>query len=85
MFRVEWTDAAYDDLASAWTSGDSGRRRAINRAVQTLEARLQADPLAVGESRDGDYRVVHERPIGMDVLVDLATRAVTVVRVWDYE
>ena len=84
MFRVEWTDAAYDDLARVWTSGDSGRRRAINRALQTLEARLQANPLAVGESRDGDYRVAHERPVGMDVLVDPEMRAVTVVRVWDY-
>lgn len=50
MFTVEWTDAAYDDLARIWTASDSARRQAINLAVQRLEARLQADPFAIGES-----------------------------------
>jgi hypothetical protein len=76
--------AAYDDLAKVRTGGDSDHRKAVNQAIKAIERDLKRDPLSVGESRAGDNRVVHEWPIGVDVLVDQGRRVVTVLRVWGY-
>ena len=44
MFRVEWIQAALDDVTNLWMQGNSSMRHAITTATHTLEQELQSDP-----------------------------------------
>lgn len=80
-FAVVWKPAAEQELAALWVV--SRRRDAVTAAIDALERRLAADPLAEGESRAGDDRVALEWPVGIDFRVDPVSRVVVVGRVWE--
>ena len=85
MFEIRWSRSADDELARIWTASNSSRRAAITRAVATLEERLAANPITVGESRErSTRRVVQQPPVGIDFHVDESNRVVKVFRLWDY-
>jgi len=57
MFRVEWIQAALDDLTTIWIDADSERRQLINRMSEAIDRELQVDPYRSSESRgDGEDR-----------------------------
>jgi uncharacterized protein YfaQ (DUF2300 family) len=58
MFRVEWIQAALDDVANLWLQGDSTLRQAITAAARVLEQELQTDPFRQSESRQEVERVL---------------------------
>jgi hypothetical protein len=62
---MKWTViyrlAAQDDLAGAWLN--SSDPQAVADAADKIDRILAVNPLDAGESRDGDSRVIFERPL----------------------
>jgi hypothetical protein len=83
MFRVEWIQAAIDELSNLWTHSDSGGRRAITTATHALDQQLAADPFRVSESRGNEDRVLFEYPLGVQE-IDSQKQIVWVLHVWRY-
>jgi hypothetical protein len=79
MFALIWRDAALDELADAWVAADPSTRDEIERVVKGLNRRLGNDPLQVGESRFGGYRVAIEAPVAIVFHVDASDQVVHVV------
>jgi hypothetical protein len=84
MFRVRWEEAALNELASAWTQGDSKSRRAITAAAQLIEQQLQHRPERQGESRDEGKRVLFVPPLGIRFRVDSPQHLVSILHVWSF-
>ena len=78
-FSVRWMPRAEQLLTQMWLS--SRDREAIREACEKLEARLTADPLNAGESREGNYRIVFEEPLAVTFSVWPIDRLVKVVYV----
>lgn len=85
MFEVRWADEALEDLARLWREGDSKFQHSLTLAANSLESRLQTDPLAEGESRTQDERIAFEFPLGIRFIVDQPNSVVRVIYVWSYE
>lgn len=62
-YTVVWDSSAVDELATLWAEAPSFVRGQITRAVDDIEAALQRRPEAVGESRQGNVRLVIALPI----------------------
>ena len=62
-YKVVWKKSAEDRLAEIWLSASD--RNAVSDAAYLIEKRLAANPLNVGESRDGDIRIAFEGPLSM--------------------
>lgn len=56
-------------------------RDAITRTVKQIDAQLGQSPLKVGESREGDYRILCILPLVIAYRVSEDDRLVTVVKV----
>jgi hypothetical protein len=57
VFALIWLDAVLDELAELYVAADPADRARMAAAVEALNARLLADPLAEGESREGNLRI----------------------------
>lgn len=79
-FRVIWQPEAEQELARIWLQ--SRFRARINEAAASIDQALQRDPSVVGESRANDRRVIFNRPLAVEVEVDLARRIALVLAVW---
>jgi hypothetical protein len=84
MYRVEWIQAALDDLTSLWVQADSALRQAITGATHALDQQLQSDPFLHSESRGGDERVAFVYPLGAQIEVDWQRKIVWVLAVWRF-
>jgi plasmid stabilization system protein ParE len=84
MFAVVWTNAALDELADIWVAATPALRDRIEAAVLRLGNQLASDPTAVGESRDGNRRVVFDAPIAIICRVETGSQSVLVTHVWRY-
>lgn len=84
MFRVEWIQAALDDLARIWVPADPGLRQAITTATHTLDQELRKDPYRQSESRGDDERVLFAYPLAAQIEVDLRQRIVWILHVWRF-
>ena len=83
MFTVAWTPAALDDLTTAWTSAEPAVRQQINAAMTLLERHLRANADRLGESREDDgTRVLIVEPLGIEFIVSIPDRMVTVFHAW---
>ncbi|MGC8638609.1 MAG: type II toxin-antitoxin system RelE family toxin [Isosphaeraceae bacterium] len=82
MYRVEWLREAVDELADIWIKADSPFRQEIIRATHALDRELQADPYRQSESREGDVRILFERPLGVLIEVDDRQGIVWILHVW---
>lgn len=58
MFELTWSETALEQLADAYVAAGTEDRERMATAIEALNVRLRADPLAVGESRIGTFRVV---------------------------
>ena len=54
MFRVEWVDAAVEELAAIWLRVDSDERRGVTTAANAIDVALRSDPIRESESRDDE-------------------------------
>jgi plasmid stabilization system protein ParE len=69
-YTVLWRPSAEQHLADIWTS--AADRAAVARAADSIDARLAQNPLAQGESRVGNTRILFVDPLGVyfEVVVD---------------
>jgi len=81
-FRVEWLQAALDELAAIWLQQDRPGREALTQAIHLAEQQLQRAPMEVGESRPGGQRILFMLPLGVLYRVVVQSGDVTVLHVW---
>ncbi|MBX9624058.1 MAG: hypothetical protein K2X82_09640 [Gemmataceae bacterium] len=79
MWALTWKAPALDRMADRYVALDPVRREQMAGAVEQLNARLRSDPLDVGESRAGDYRLAFLPGLQVLFRVDLTARAVEVI------
>ncbi len=56
--RVEWLQAALDELSECWMQADAAGRGAITAATHAIDQKLRVDPYGEGESREDAERDV---------------------------
>jgi plasmid stabilization system protein ParE len=78
-FTVIWSFAALNELAEIWLRASD--RQAITDAAEAIDQLLEADPIVVGESRDGGRRILINPPLVVIFNVSVESGAVVVVRV----
>lgn len=78
-FTVGWTESAEQKLTRLWLSARD--RQAIQEATAEVERVLATQPLAVGESRAGNFRIYFSGPLAVVYSVSVADRMVKVVEV----
>ena len=78
-YAVDFSSRAEDELAQLWVNASD--RNAVTSAADEIERLLASDPLAQGESRGGDKRLIFEQPPAALYRVDAKRRTVTVVTV----
>jgi hypothetical protein len=79
-FTVGYTPEARDLLAEQWLAAVD--REAVKRAADEIDRALAINPMAVGESRVVNIRIILELPLGAYYDVKEADRSVTVWRIW---
>ena len=84
MFALIWLNRALDELADLYVSADLADRARMSSAVEALNARLQSDPLAEGESRDGTHRITFIPLLAVSFRVSETEQLVRVIGVQRY-
>lgn len=84
MYEYRWLDAVLDKLAELYVTADLSERDRMAAGVAAFNARLAADPLDIGESRRGGYRVGFPPLLRVYFHVDQANRRVRVTDVIRY-
>ncbi len=84
MYLVIWKTFLLDRLADFYVSAEVDDRERMAVGVEWLNARLAADPLDVGESRSGGYRVAFPALLMVTFSVDVINRRVRVTDVTRY-
>ena len=80
MFRVEWLDAALDDLSAIWMEATPAERQSVTSACHELDQRLARNPLDESESRPNDLRIAFAPPLTVRIRVDTSHNLVVVLR-----
>lgn len=84
MYEYRWLETTLDELANLYVAADRPERERMAAGVERLNARLAADPLDVGESRGGGYRVAFLPLLMVSFHVDEVNRMVRVTAVSRY-
>lgn len=79
-WMVVWIRSAKLRLAELWIA--AADRAEVTRAADAIDAMLRKDPLNVGESRQGERRVLIEPPLAVYYDVSIPDRRVFVRAVW---
>jgi hypothetical protein len=82
-WRVIWTPAAQQALASYWVKYPKFRNE-LTDVTNRIDELLERDPLACGESRSPNRRIMFEPPYAVSFFVDEAARIVHVFEIWRY-
>ncbi len=69
-WTVLWISSTENDLADLWMSAPD--KAAVTAAANLIDQELAKNPLAVGEGRSGNSRILVEPPLAVeyDVIVD---------------
>jgi hypothetical protein len=81
-YVVYWLPSAEQELTRLWL--EPSTRRKITDATDEIDRLLGNDLGQLGESRDGDLRVMFVDPLGVSFIVDEDQGAVVVVEMWRY-
>jgi hypothetical protein len=79
-YTVTYKPSALAMLADLWNN--AADRNAVAQAANAIDRLLGRDPLGVGESRSGPFRVLFEPPLGVHYRVSEDDRLVEVLKVW---
>lgn len=82
-YRLLWADSTQDDLLQIILRRPD--RAAVVSTLNRLGTTLQREGSAAGESREPNYRVLIEWPLGVKFSVDELDRAVKITDVWTIE
>ncbi len=80
-FTIIWKSSALDRLADLYVASPDAARQRMAGGVEHLNRQLAQDPLDVGESRHGGYRVAFPPLLMVTFFVDESSREVRVVHV----
>ena len=80
-FTIVWKSTVLDRLADFYVASSDAARQRMARGVENLNRRLAQDPLDVGESRHGGYRVAFPPLLMVTFSVDESSRTVRVVHI----
>ena len=83
-YEYRWLETALDKLAALYVDADVAERDRMAAGVERFNARLERDPLDVGESRVGGYRVAFPPLLKVSFHVDVVNRRVRVLDVIRY-
>jgi hypothetical protein len=81
MYTVIWKSLLLDRLAVIYVDAEPDERERMALGVEAFNIRLALDPLDVGESRVGGYRVAFPPLLQVSFHVDEARRRVSVTDV----
>lgn len=81
MFDYRWLETVLDKLAAVYVSLDVPQQNRMAAGVERFNERLAADPLDLGESRGGGYRVAFTPLLMVTFHVNEAARRVRVTDV----
>jgi plasmid stabilization system protein ParE len=81
-WTVIWLPDAEQELADLWLN--SADRAAVTQSSHIIDSLLKQDPETVGESRDGNRRILLVAPLGVIYRVLPDDRRVEVLHVWRY-
>jgi hypothetical protein len=84
VFALIWLNRALDELADIYVAADPADRARMAAAVEALNARLQSDPLAEGESREGSLRITFISTLAVSFHVSDVDQVVRVIGVQRY-
>ncbi len=84
MFEYRWLNSVLDKLAGFYVAANVPERDRMAGGVERFNARLVTEPLEIGESRDGGYRVAFIPLLMVLFHVDVANRQVRVTDVIRY-
>jgi hypothetical protein len=79
VFALIWLDAVLDELADLYVAADLADRTRMATAVEALNARLRADPLVEGKSREGNLRITFVPLLAVTFHVSQSDRVVHVI------
>lgn len=80
-FQITWVPEPEQE-ANLWLN--SANRQAITTAAYEIEQRLRTNPIDVGESRSGGWRILLMAPLGITFSVNLQGHCVSVLQVWQF-
>ena len=78
-YTVTWQPFALNRLAELWMA--AADRNAVAEASDRIDAVLADNPLTAGEGRDGNERILFDRPLAVGFRVDQGNRTVAVFTV----
>jgi hypothetical protein len=81
-YTVVWIPEAEAEVTRLWAV-ERGRSD-IALAVDAMDVMLGRTPVDVGESRDGNRRILFVWPLGVSYVVKESDRIVQVNKVWRY-
>lgn len=84
MFQYLWLESALDKLADIYVTLDPDERERVAAGIERFNERLASEPLDVGESRVGGFRVAFPPLLKVSFHVDAASRRVRVTDVTRY-
>ena len=84
MFEYRWLESTLDKLANIYVAANAAERERMAAGVEAFNAQLAVDPLDVGESRVGGYRVAFPPLLKVSFHVDESNRRVRVTDVIRY-
>jgi hypothetical protein len=82
-FTVTWVREAEAEAATLWMEADD--RAVVAAAIDEIDRLLRLDPHGVGESRDGDNRILPVWPLAVTYVISDEDRQVTVLEVWRHK
>ncbi|MBA4191694.1 MAG: hypothetical protein C0467_27255 [Planctomycetaceae bacterium] len=84
MFKYLWLEATLDKLADIYITLDVSQRDRVAAGIELFNQQLATDPLEVGESRVGGFRVAFPPLLKVSFHVDVTNRRVRVTDVTQY-
>ena len=82
-YTVVWKSTAQQMLAELWLSATD--RQIVANAADRIDALLRENPAGVGESRDGEARILLVQPLGVDYRLHPDDQLVNVIAVWRFD
>ena len=81
-YTVHWKATAQQRLAEIWLAAQD--QQSVADAADRIDMLLRNNPEGVGESRDGNARILLVPPLGADYRVHPADQQVNVLAVWKF-
>ena len=83
IYTVLWLPETEQELAKIWLQSNDQNR--VAAAANEIDKILQHQPEELGESRDGERRIVFSPPLGVMFVINKADKKVYIINVWKFQ